>query len=530
MKKAILLIITLTFSLSVMLFGSAKISGQLSDPSGDPVSNHPIKLEVQWMNTGGETHHLLTDHNGNFRIEIDRHDDGMIQLIFSYSDCDDQRIRKEKTLRPGTSEIFVPLLYCRGNEEKECKIRLHRIKKNSGGYLVIADGMGTPPFRFEWSDGSTGDSLRISDNEKFCVTMTDGDGCTNVFCNYDRPEDDCSLTITRIPSFTTEGFYLKANFRPHQNGIRYLWNTGDTSQTIFPQEPGRYCVKAIAPDGCRAEACIWISGPDSKPDCLNAEIVVNYASDLSYADLILRYDPNQQLEFRWNTGETTDRIRVTESGVYWVVIYDRENDCVVRKRVYVRLAECEVNIRVRATPLGYYLYAYSPLDQSNEPIYYRWSTGETEQRIFVSDPDEEYCVKLINENCRTRACIIPSQADRLFTIDRPYSSDSGEEASFPQNSNKEIRGSSDVEYRQNVKLFPNPVTHNLFVKLDTQLDRGSQLLIKDIQGKTVWEEKVGIHKTKGEKIGIDVNHLSPGTYILIVLMDNQMLSERFIVK
>nr|MBS0038591.1 T9SS type A sorting domain-containing protein [Saprospiraceae bacterium] len=576
MKKSTLLFFFWNLLCTGFILASININGFLLDPDGNPVTDHPIELEIQWTNSAGEHHQLITDAQGEFKLMLNRPGVITAKIIFTYLDCDNTYQKVHKMLPPNSHQLTVDLLYCRNSNTNDCKLHLRRVRDNSGDILIIARGSGTAPFSYEWSDGTTGDTFKLPEDRVFCVTMTDATGCQDVICHGTRPDAECKVKITRLPSNALNGFYLFANFKPNQNGVNFRWNTGDTTQSIFVDKPGRYCVEAISADGCIARTCVWIGRPnDDHVDCLEADILINYAPDRSYADLVINYDPNLNLEFEWNTGETTDRITVTQSGVYIVTIYDRDNDCIVRKRVFVNLnnADCSVKIEVEETAQGYELTAVTPFDTTGALVRYRWSTGENSQTILVTNPDAEYCVAIKTQRCLARACVVPANAARNISISSVYLPDyeakllkatsvegeeidviwsdgtygdylivdeSGSYTAYALFNDGEVTEYTidiqmDPKFNNNfsstvIELYPNPTAQDIYVQIDQPISTGSKWTITDIQGKTVMEHYTARDYTSGEELSFNLSHLNPGIYFIVIRSDNQLHTSKFIKK
>ncbi len=93
-------------------------------------------------------------------------------------------------------------------------------------YLVI-DGS-----RFNqviWSDGSGGDSLKVSDPGQVQLQVIDQNGCVNsdtLLVNYDQ------LINVELPEDITicEGEFVQLSLE--QEGLSYLWSTGDTTSAV----------------------------------------------------------------------------------------------------------------------------------------------------------------------------------------------------------------------------------------------------------------------------------------------------------
>ena len=96
----------------------------------------------------------------------------------------------------------------------------------------------------------------------------------------------------------------------------YLWNTGDTSQTIWVKSPGTYWVHTTEEGGCNLSDTINISyyfftpinlGPD-RQICSGDSILLDAGAGRAWYD--------------WSTGDSTQTIWVKTPGTYWVKVSD----------------------------------------------------------------------------------------------------------------------------------------------------------------------------------------------------------------
>jgi uncharacterized protein (TIGR02145 family) len=96
----------------------------------------------------------------------------------------------------------------------------------------------------------------------------------------------------------------------------YLWNNGDTTQTIWVKQPGTYWVHTTQGGGCNLSDTINISyyfftpvnlGPD-RQICTGDSILLNAGVGRSWYD--------------WSTGDSTQTIWVKTPGTYWVKVSD----------------------------------------------------------------------------------------------------------------------------------------------------------------------------------------------------------------
>jgi uncharacterized protein (TIGR02145 family) len=106
----------------------------------------------------------------------------------------------------------------------------------------------------------------------------------------------------------------------------YLWNTGDTTQTIWINVPGTYWVNTTEP-GCNLSDTIVISNYPFTP--------VNLGSDrqICTGDSVLLNAGAGRAWYLWSNGETTQTIWAKNPGSYWVTVPDVH--CIVSDTVLV---------------------------------------------------------------------------------------------------------------------------------------------------------------------------------------------------
>ncbi len=108
---------------------------------------------------------------------------------------------------------------------------------------------------------------------------------------------------------------------------KFLWSTGDTTQTIFVTKAGYSKVTASTVDGCVMTDSIYtyVSNP-----------VVNLGNDTTICNpksLILYPGPGYA-SYLWNTNETKSYITASKSGLYSVLIKN-QYDCAAKDSIYV---------------------------------------------------------------------------------------------------------------------------------------------------------------------------------------------------
>lgn len=118
-----------------------------------------------------------------------------------------------------------------------------------GEELTVDAGHGFSAY--EWSDGSNEQIRTFTEGGEYCVTLTNGLGCTDVEC-LTILQGTLQLSVDFPPSFC-EGETATMEATP--GFAAYLWSTGETTASIEIAEGGTYCVTVVDEFGCEFESC-----------------------------------------------------------------------------------------------------------------------------------------------------------------------------------------------------------------------------------------------------------------------------------
>ena len=112
---------------------------------------------------------------------------------------------------------------------------------------------------------------------------------------------------------------------------KFLWNTGDTTQTVFVTKPGYSKVTASTSDGCQITDSIYtyLSNP-----------TVNLGNDTTICNpRLFQIDAGAGFNtYLWNTKDSVQRITVKSSGVYGVLTTNKY-DCPARDSIFVNFVD-----------------------------------------------------------------------------------------------------------------------------------------------------------------------------------------------
>ena len=185
-------------------------------------------------------------------------------------------------------------------------------------------------FSWDFGDGTISDEKNpehtFSSNGKHKISLTVGNDattCTNTLTKEIETFDPLKVFITGDTIFCPgKSTTLTANGSAH-----YLWNTGDTTQTLVVTTPGTYSVKGFSTD----RSCF--SGYISKNVVIEPAWKVTFSGDTRYClgDSTL-ITASGGLRYVWNTGAATPSIYAKKGNEYTVTAYN-ERDCEVRASI-----------------------------------------------------------------------------------------------------------------------------------------------------------------------------------------------------
>ena len=256
-------------------------------------------------------------------------------------------------------------------------------------------------YQYEWSNGSHEPTITIGEAGSYWVKVTDSDGFsktanTTVISHHNPIVDLGSDFIL----WDGESKLLDAG----NNGASYIWNNGETSQTILANSGGVFMVEVSDQYGCSNKDTVIIDYRKGE----KFGVFLGEDHHICTGDSILitpqiEGNPEYPLNYHWvNLNKKTSDIYIKNNGEYCLEVTDAygnlESDC--------------VTISLYPTPivdLGKDLVSYPKkgivLDAGTPNCFYTWSTDEITQKISVNT-EGKYWVLVTNESdCSARDTI-----------------------------------------------------------------------------------------------------------------------------
>lgn len=256
-----------------------------------------------------------------------------------------------------------------------------------GGSVGLDAGSGYTSYN--WSTIETTQTITVSASGIYTVTVTDANGCTGT--------DNISVTVNSNPTATISGSPLSfcqgdSSLLTATAASTYLWNTGETTQSIYVNASGDFVVTITDSNGCTdvsdttsiavnpaPSATILAGGPTTF--CQGGSVTLS--SSAASGNL-------------WSNGLTTQNVNVTSSGNYSVTVTDG-NGC--------SAISTPIVVTVNSNPAPSITPSASPTFCNGDSISltcsagssYSWSTGETTQSIVVNSSGS-YVVTMTDAN------------------------------------------------------------------------------------------------------------------------------------
>jgi len=392
--------------------------GVLLDKNANPC-NGPITLDAHFpnyqhtWNTGAQTQKIEVNKDGRYIVTVD---DG--------NGC------------IGRDTVDVVFL-----DKPSISLGLDTISQ-CGGCVHLDPGSGSG-LTYQWSTGDTTEAINYCKvgSANIMVKVTNELGC--------YVSDTVNVTIS--PGLTvhlgndTITCDSVVNLDAGNPGVKHLWNTGDTTQTVQIKKSGVYYVDVEDAVGCKGIDTIHIRmnptphvdlGADPKPVCgscihldagnfpsstiqwstgqsassinyctlgtqdvsvkvtnefgcsdadtvhvsIDPGLEVDLGEDFLSCDKEVLLDPGfPGMNYKWNTGDTTEALTVTKNGVYSVLVTDAKG-CTGTDTVSISFGQIPV-VNLGSDPAPK-CGGCVKLDGGMQPnSNYAWSTGDTTQVI-----------------------------------------------------------------------------------------------------------------------------------------------------
>ena len=200
----------------------------------------------------------------------------------------------------------------------------------TGDSLVLDAGTGFT--QYQWSNGTNTQQIAVNATGTFSIIGTTVNGCrsfdTLVVPNvYALPV----VSLDKDSSLCTGGQRILDAGAGFTN---YLWNDGNSSQSIIVNSMGTYSVSVTDNNGCEGADTTKITFMLPQP----ANFLGQDTSMCTYDRLQLKATANFN-QYTWSTGSSGATIIINRPGMYWLQVKDG-NNCVGKDSIVVNPKVC----------------------------------------------------------------------------------------------------------------------------------------------------------------------------------------------
>ncbi len=275
----------------------------------------------------------------------------------------------------------------------------------NNGFIDLIPSGGTPPYAFNWSNGSTTEDLGGLTAGTYSVTITDANGCdTLITATVIQPSAPLipALTVTNnVSCFGGNDGSMSVAVTGGTPPYVYIWNNGEATTTINNLPAGQYTLTVTDANGCNAIISDFVSQPAAA-----LTTPINVSQDvLCYGGTNGELTTNATggtapYTYVWNTGATTPGINGLSSGTYTVTVTDSKG-CTYTTSGTVSQPTAPLSMTGNAT-IANCLYGIGGditiAVNGGTPAYsYSWSNGSTLQNIVNALPGT-YTVTVTDAN------------------------------------------------------------------------------------------------------------------------------------
>ncbi len=273
------------------------------------------------------------------------------------------------------------------------------------GALTAAASGGNGTYTFAWSNGASGQSLTGLNAGTYSVTITDGQNCTaTATATLNQPEPlIANAFATPQSSNGAQDGTAGANPSGGTPPYNYLWETGDTTASIFGLIPGAYTVTITDANNCTSVETVNVNPFNCLLNAVpNPTQIPCFGANNGIAAVTIT-GGQAPFNYLWSTGDTTETVENLGPGVISVSITDAA-DCPL-----------ELVFSITQPPLLSANPSANPTSGPNAsngsvnaapvggvaPYLYIWSTGDTTAAV-ANLPGGWYFVTITDANgCST---------------------------------------------------------------------------------------------------------------------------------
>lgn len=351
-----------TVTISITGIASANNGNGCSEVWTINVPNNPTTLRIDSISYIPES---CLQNNGMINIDISG---GTLPYTYLWSNGDTTRnitnlssgfynvtVLDSIGCRVNSQSVYVPnLSYGFGIQnasivDEQCG--------NDGAIGISVTG-GSPPYSYLWSNGATSQNISGLNNGAHYVTITETNGCSIIDSFTINAASNPFVIMTQYTQPTCNEPNGSIDLVPNGGNppYNYIWNTTDTTQSIFNLSIGNYSVTIEDNNGCLLTSNVNLIDTSNLVNIISVDTISTSCNSCSDGSIDLNLDTlAAPYTFLWDNGSTTEDLNNLTAGTYFVTITNSDGctldtSFVVSTSVGVERIPSQINAKVYPNP------------------------------------------------------------------------------------------------------------------------------------------------------------------------------------
>jgi SprB repeat len=244
---------------------------------------------------------------------------------------------------------------------------------NEDGSISLTTWGGHPPYFYAWSNGAESQIISNLSAGNYNVTITDANNCMNTSSfQLWNPLTTSVLTQSNI-CWNTSIAFAKAIV---SNGVKpysYLWNNGDTSQTLQNPFPGIYIVTVTDAVGNSKISNAMIQTPIATPLSFIGNVNPTFDNSNTGSIEVSIISGTGPFKFAWNIGVNNNPLTNLAVGDYTVTVTDgyvcRQSDTYTVTSIVKTTNIIQNEIKVSPNPTSDKIFVTIPENLDKNDLY-----------------------------------------------------------------------------------------------------------------------------------------------------------------
>lgn len=347
--------------------------------------------------------------------------------------------------------------------------------------------------QYLWSTGATSRRIVVHTPGSYWVKVAGASGCFSA-------ADTVRIGTPVRPQLTPSGPQVACYGEPVRvdagaGFLAYRWNTGDTTRIVDLRLSGDFWVDATEPGGCVVRSdTVFVQIRER----IDPEITAAGSLTFCVGDSVILNAPLGYVSYHWNSGETSSRIVVRNTGDYRVTVFDNEN-CSGTSR--------DISVTVNPRPPKPVITRQDAELTAPSASSYQWYRdglpvpGATQRRYTVQS-NARYAIEVFNEY----GCGAMSEEMTVIVVSV---------AALPD-------GFA-------VELYPDPTDGLLTVSFSPSPAAGTRMQVLNLLGQIVASQELRAGVGTSARHVFDLRRLPAGIYLLRIESGAEMRIRRFVL-